>query len=122
MRPSRREFIGATAALAAAASPAVQAVQTTPAAARSRRWDECCSWMKLSLAYFHAGGVGGRPKRVAMAKQMGVLGGVGGGGRDVAATKRAYEEAGLTWTVLEGVNLTRAQLGVDGRDDTSFSR
>lgn len=72
--------------------------------------------MKLSLAYFY-GGVGGRPERVSLAKQMGVLGGVGGGGRSVAETKRAYEEAGLEWTVLEGVNLTRAQLGVEGRDE-----
>lgn len=72
--------------------------------------------MQLSLAYFHAGGVRGRPERVSMARQMGVLGGVGGGGNDVAATKRGYEEMGLTWTVLEGVNLTRAQLGVEGRD------
>jgi len=118
MRTSRREFIGATAAIAAAATAtATPSSRARTARAGSQRWDECCSWMKLSLAYFHAGGVAGRPKRVAMAKQMGVLGGVGGGGRDVAATKRAYEEAGLTWTVLEGVNLTRAQLGVDGRDE-----
>ena len=118
MKTSRREFIGVTAALAASARPtAATSLRPTRTPAPGQRWDECCSWMTLSLAYFHAGGVGGRPKRVAMAKQMGVLGGVGGGGRDVAATKRAYEEAGLTWTVLEGVNLTRAQLGVDGRDE-----
>ncbi len=78
--------------------------------------DPASDWMKLSLAYFY-GGVAGRPQRVMLAKQMGVLGGVGGAGRDVAETKRGYEEAGLEWTVLEGVNLTRAQLGVDGWDE-----
>lgn len=117
MTRSRREFIGSTAALAALASGGVRPALAQPAAPRSQRWDESCAWMKLSLAYFQAGGVAGRPTRVAMAKQMGVLGGVGGGGPDVAATRRAYEDAGLEWTVLEGVNLTRVQLGVKGRDD-----
>jgi mannonate dehydratase len=116
MKQTRREFIGSSAALAALApTGAVPArAQSTPGT--SQRWDESCAWMKLSFAYFH-GGVRARPERVSMARQMGVLGGVGGAGRDVAETKRAYEEMGLEWTVLEGVNLTRAQLGVDGRDE-----
>jgi mannonate dehydratase len=117
MARSRREFIGSGAALAAIAAGVRPSAAESAAATVSPRWDESCAWMKLSLAYFHGGGVRGRPARVAMARQMGVLGGVGGGGADVAATKQAYEEAGLEWTVLEGVNLTRAQLGVEGRDD-----
>ena len=117
MTRSRREFIGSGAALATLAAGVHPAPAEFQAEGRSQRWDESCAWMKLSLAYFHAGGVRGRPKRVAMARQMGVLGGVGGGGADVAATKQAYAEAGLEWTVLEGVNLTRAQLGVAGRDE-----
>jgi mannonate dehydratase len=117
MKRTRREFIGSSAALAALTSSGVAPVHGQAARATSHRWDESCAWMKLSLAYFHAGGVRGRPERVSMARQMGVRGGVGGGGRDVAQTKRAYEEMGLEWTVLEGVNLTRAQLGVEGRDE-----
>ena len=116
MTRSRREFIGTGAAMAAVAATRVGAA--APAGRKpGQRWDEACAWMKLSLAYFHAGGVRGRPERVAMARQMGVLGGVGGGGANVGQTRRAYEEAGLQWTVLEGVNLTRAQLGVAGRDE-----
>jgi len=120
MAPSRREFLGSTAALAALAGSAespASAAAPRAAAARSHRWDESCNWMTLSLAYFYSGGVRGRPERVAMARQMGVHGGVGGSGPDVAETKRAYESMGLTWTVLEGVTLTRAQLGVAGRDE-----
>jgi mannonate dehydratase len=120
MDTTRRTFLASSAALAALASTsphATQGTQAMPGRRPGQRWDEACAWMQLSLAYFHAGGVKGRPERVAMARQMGVLGGVGGGGRDVAETKRAYEESGLTWTVLEGVNLTRAQLGVAGADE-----
>jgi mannonate dehydratase len=117
MARSRREFIGTGAALTALAAAVTPPAAAQPARRTGRRWDEACAWMKLSLAYFHAGGARGRPERVAMARQMGVLGGVGGGGRSVAETRRGYEEVGLEWTVLEGVNLTRAQLGVDGRDE-----
>ncbi|MEX0600255.1 MAG: mannonate dehydratase, partial [Rhodothermales bacterium] len=112
MTNSRRDFIRKSASAAA-----LVAVGTQPSSAgTSRVYDTEAEWMKLSIAYFY-GGVNGRPQRVALAKQMGVLGGVGGGGRDVAATKQAYEDNGLEWTVLEGVNLTRAQLGVEGRDE-----
>jgi mannonate dehydratase len=117
MKRSRREFIGTGAALAAISATGVRPAGAQALPDKGHRWDEACAWMKLSLAYFHSGGVRGRPERVSMARQMGVLGGVGGGGRDVAETKRAYEEMGLEWTVLEGVNLTRAQLGVAGRDE-----
>ena len=117
MTTSRREFLNSGAALAAVTSIRSQPPVTGAGRTRGQRWDEACRWMKLSLAYFHAGGVKGRPERVTMARQMGVLGGVGGGGANVAETKRAYEEMGLEWTVLEGVNLTRAQLGVEGRDE-----
>jgi mannonate dehydratase len=117
MKRSRREFIGTGAALAAMSAARLPAADAQAVRGEGHRWDETCAWMKLSLAYFYAGGVRGRPERVSMARQMGVLGGVGGGGRDVAETKRAYEEMGLEWTVLEGVNLTRAQLGVAGQDE-----
>ncbi len=117
MKPTRREFLGSSAALAALTTARVSSTEAQTKRGSSQRWDQACAWMKLSLAYFYAGGVRGRPERVSMARQMGVLGGVGGGGRDVAQTKRAYEEMGLEWTVLEGVNLTRAQLGVEGRDE-----
>jgi mannonate dehydratase len=117
MTSTRREFIGSSAALATLAATGVQAAGAQSGRRPGQRWDEACAWMKLSLAYFHAGGVRGRPERVAMARQMGVLGGVGGGGRDLAETMRGYHEAGLEWTVLEGVNITRAQLGIDGRDE-----
>ncbi len=119
MGRSRRSFIGTGAALAALAASGVETAATQTSAGRrpGQRWDEACAWMTLSLAYFHAGGVKGRPERVSMARQMGVLGGVGGAGRSVAETRQAYADSGLEWTVLEGVNLTRAQLGVAGRDE-----
>lgn len=117
MTRSRREFIGSSAAVAAMAATGRRPAAAQASRRQGQRWDEACAWMALSLAYFHAGGVRGRPERVSMARQMGVLGGVGGGGHNVAETRRAYEEMGLRWTVLEGVNLTRAQLGVDGRDE-----
>jgi len=117
MKRSRRAFIGTGAALAGLASHGAPPLRAQSPGGTSHRWDEACAWMQLSLAYFHAGGVRGRPERVGMARQMGVLGGVGGGGRDVAQTRRDYEAMGLSWTVLEGVNLTRAQLGVEGRDE-----
>lgn len=120
MRGSRREFIKSSASVAALAatglgtsSPDGARVRST-IAGRSARADR--EWMKLSLAYFY-GGPAGRPQRVALAKQMGVLGGVGGAWAGVAETRKAYDDAGLEWTVLEGVNLTRAQLGVEGRDE-----
>jgi mannonate dehydratase len=113
---SRREFIATGAALTAlsARGPAASAAPVHPP---RQRWDQRSAWMKLSLSYFFNGGVRGRPQRVALSRQMGVLGGVGGAGTDVAATKKAYDDMGLEWTVLEGVNLTRAQLGVPGRDE-----
>jgi mannonate dehydratase len=118
LRTSRRDFIKRSASTAALATVGIGA---SPTWARSARADAPDSdWMKLSIAYFY-GGVNGRPRRVELAKQMNVLGGVGGGGRDVAQTKQAYEENGLEWTVLEGVNLTRAQLGVEGRDENIAS-
>lgn len=132
MNNSRREFLKKGASMAALAAvgvgtssektatgstehPAIRS-GCEPASTARRHRDGDTEWMKLSLAYFY-GGVTGRPQRVELAKQMGVLGGVGGAGRRVAETKKAYENAGLEWTVLEGVNLTRAQLGVEGRDE-----
>lgn len=116
MKNSRRDFIKKTTSAAAAAAVGLPSVSIRRQRSNLRRRSDDRFWMKLSLAYFY-GGVTGRPQRVALAKQMGVLGGVGGAGRNVAETKRGYEDAGLEWTVLEGVNLTRAQLGVDGRDE-----
>lgn len=114
MAAARRDFLKKS--TAAAALAAMGLCPSTSAVRAAERRGHGATWMKLSLAYFY-GGVDGRPQRMSLAKQMGVLGGVGGGGRDVGATKRAYEEHGLEWTVLEGVNLTRAQLGVEGREE-----
>ncbi len=115
MNNTRRDFLKKSASLAALSAiggQPVQALSDRPAIIQ----DPECEWMKLSFAYFY-GGVRGRPERVKLAKMMGVLGGVGGGGSDLAETRKSYDDAGLDWTVLEGVNLTRAQLGVEGRDE-----
>src|SRR5699024_598437 len=56
-------------------------------------------------------------KRMKLTKMMGVMGGVSGSGGDLAKRKKEFNDAGLEWTVLEGVNLTKAQLGVKGKDE-----
>ena len=68
--------------------------------------------MELSVAHWRP-----EAKRMNLTRQMGVMGGVSGSGGDPAARKKTFEEAGLKWTVLEGVRLDRAQLGAKGRDE-----
>lgn len=113
MSTSRKDFLKKSVSMASLSAIGLSTSMNYPSSIFNRRETE---WMKLSFAYFY-GGVGGRPERAKLARMMGVLGGVGSSGRDVAATRKAYEDAGLEWTVLEGVNLTRAQLGIKGQDE-----
>lgn len=115
MNNSRRDFLKKSTSLAVLSAFSLN-VTPSSAVRFNRPGAMENDWMKLSFAYFY-GGVRGRPERVELARMMGVLGGVGGAGSNVSETKQAYEESGLEWTVLEGVNLTRAQLGVEGRDE-----
>ena len=85
--------------------------------------------MKLCLAYF----AGKEPRKIELAKQMGVLGAVGGispkmVGMDnannwefdvIKAVKESWEKEGLKLTVVEGppsLN-TKTKLGLAGRDE-----
>ena len=85
--------------------------------------------MKMCLAYF----AGKEPRKIELAKQMGVLGAVGGispkmVGMDTAnnwefevvkAVKESWEKEGLKLTVIEGppsLN-TKTKLGLAGRDE-----
>lgn len=116
MSNSRRDFLKKSVALASLPAIGLSPLSGYSDSIFGPPEQHKTEWMKLSFAYFY-GGVNGRPERTKLARMMGVLGGVGSSGSDIAATKKAYEDAGLEWTVLEGVNLTRAQLGVDGRDE-----
>ncbi len=85
--------------------------------------------MKLCLAYF----AGKEPRKIELAKQMGVLGAVGGinpkmVGMDnaanwefevIKAVKESWDKEGLKLTVVEGppsLN-TKTKLGLEGRDE-----
>lgn len=85
--------------------------------------------MQLCLAYF----AGIEPRKIALAKQMGVLGAVGGISSKMAgmendnnwelpvinAVKEAWDKEGLKLTVVEGPPslYTKTKLGLDGRDE-----
>ncbi|MEO8110709.1 MAG: mannonate dehydratase [Ginsengibacter sp.] len=85
--------------------------------------------MKLCLAYF----AGKEPRRIELAKQMGVLGAVGGINPKmvdmdnannwefdvIKAVKESWDKEGLKLTVIEGppsLN-TKTKLGLEGRDE-----
>ena len=115
MSDSRRDFVKKSATLAALSAiglnPATSSAfspRKSPLADR----DPASEWMDLSVAHWQP-----QPKRMQLTKMMGVMGGVSGSGGDAAARKKEFEDAGLKWTVLEGVRLDRAQLGIEGRDE-----
>lgn len=113
MKNSRREFIKKSAyaaAMSAIGLPAAGANLSKSSDTAADR-DPESEWMELSVAHWRP-----EAKRMNLTRQMGVMGGVSGSGGDPAGRKKEFEDAGLKWTVLEGVNLTRAQLGVEGKD------
>lgn len=111
MKNSRREFIKKSASLAALSATGLGSYGTSGFKPSSKS-NIGADWMELSVAHWNP-----QPERMQLTKMMGVMGGVGGAGGDPAARMKLYADAGLKWTVLEGVNLTRAQLGVEGRDE-----
>lgn len=113
MKESRREFVKKSAYLAALSAVGVGANPSHASASDSlAKSDSEAEWMKLSIAHWRP-----QQKRMNLTKQMGVTGAVSGAGRDPAERKKEFENAGLEWTVCEGVRLDRAQLGIGGRDE-----
>jgi len=110
MNDSRRNFIKKTALLAGLSAANLSAAghsETDKKRSRDKVWAELC------LAHFF----GFDDTRLKLSAQMGVLGAVTSAGGDLKQTRTRFREAGLEWRVLEGVNLSRAQLGVQGRDE-----
>ncbi len=139
MRDNRRDFIKKTTSLATALG--IGGLGTAAAIGSSvtdkhhfakqpgRINYEQDAGMKFCLAYF----AGKEPRRIELAKQMGVLGAVGGinpkmVGRDnannwesgvIKAIKESWDNEGLKLTVIEGppsLN-TKTKLGLPGRDE-----
>lgn len=111
MKESRREFVKKSAYLAAMSAVGAGSSHASAFEFAEER-DAEAEWMELSIAHWRP-----QDKRMQLARMMGVNGAVSGAGRDPAARKRAFRNAGLTWTVCEGVRLDRAQLGIEGRDE-----
>lgn len=111
MKKSRREFLKQS-----AFATALSIAGLNPARATSSelvmKWGEEANWMEVSVAHWRP-----QPKRMQLTRMMGVEGGVSGSGGNPVKRKKEFEDAGLKWTVLEGVNLTKAQLGVEGKDE-----
>lgn len=114
---NRREFIRKSASLSA--------FTTLDLHASARAGD---TKIDLCLAYFW----GIQERKIALSKQMGITGAVspsapGIGGlpdakswslEGVTAVKRAFEQRGLQWRVLEGTPpLDKVKLGISGRDE-----
>jgi mannonate dehydratase len=142
MKDNRRDFIKRGASLAAtlsmggasafaATSSVFFAEKTVISSKRPEREIDYTkdAGMKMCLAYF----AGPDPQRIAFAKEMGVLGAVGGISPDmvkmgdakgwenkvIKAVKEAWDKLGLTLTVIEGppsLN-TNTKLGLPGRDE-----
>lgn len=110
MKESRRQFVRKSAYLTALSAIGMRPDEAA-ADPRKKRTDEA-EWMDVSIAHWNP-----QQKQMNLAKQMGVTGAVSGAGRDPAARKQEFEDAGLRWTVCEGVRLDRAQLGIEGRDE-----
>lgn len=111
MGSTRKEFLK-TGAIAALSASALSGIRNFKFISPVRTRNPETEWMELCVAHWSP-----RPQRMQLTRMVGAVGGVSGSGRDVAERKRVFEEAGLKWSVLEGVNLTRAQLGVEGRDE-----
>jgi len=136
MKENRRDFIRKTTSIAAAITAGSSAVAgvgrlsskkiTAPDPVENIR----DSGMQMSLAYFW----GIEPSRIALARQMDVLGAVGGintrmaglpdGAKawdyeSVMAVKEAWNKQGLKFTVVEGPPSLgeKTKLGLEGRDE-----
>lgn len=122
MENSRRDFIKKGASLTALSS---LGLTTTQASALKHAKDVN---IELCLAYFY----GLQERKIALSKQMGVLGAVSPSSpwavglqnvsaweyEALVAVKEAFAKRGLQWKVLEGTpQLDKAKLGVAGRDE-----
>ncbi len=128
MKGKRREFIKKSMATAAGFSIGVTNITSNNQKSRVFSYIKDAG-IELSLAYFW----GIEPLKVALAKQMGVLGAVGGispgmvqmqGEKNyelkvIKAVKEAWEKEGLQLKVIEGppsLNV-KTKLGLEGRDE-----
>jgi mannonate dehydratase len=122
MEKSRRDFIKKSASLTAL-SPLALSTAKEEALGYSRDIK-----IELCLAYFY----GLQERKIALSKQMGVLGAVSPSSPGMAglkdakpweyeglvAVKEAFAKRGLQWRVLEGTPpLDKAKLGIEGRDE-----
>ena len=137
MRDDRRNFIKKSTSLATALSIGALSATASIASQSNKVFNRKKSeinnvkdaGMKLCLAYF----AGKEPRKIELAKQMGVLGAVGGinpkmVGMDdannwelgvIKAVKESWDKEGLKFTVVEGppsLN-TKTKLGLPGRDE-----
>ncbi len=141
MKDNRRHFIKKSASVAASLSLSTMGVAAADLHGRSAKNNSSSkdfkektdyvkdAGMKMCLAYF----AGKEPRRIELAKQMGVLGAVGGispkmVGMDdannwelkvIKAVKESWDKEGLKLTVVEGppsLN-TKTKLGLAGRDE-----
>lgn len=137
MRDDRRNFIKKSTSMATALSIgglSAAASITSPSYKSFNRKKSKVDYvkdsgMKLCLAYF----AGKEPRKIELAKQMGVLGAVGGinpkmVGMDnannweldvIKAVKESWDKEGLRLTVVEGPPSldTKTKLGLPGRDE-----
>jgi mannonate dehydratase len=109
MPNSRRDFIKKTVSLAALSAGGLNPSVLVAA----QKHDRESEWAQLCLAHFF----GFDEVRMKISTQMGVLGAVTSARGDLKQIKDRFNAAGLQWRVLEGVDLSRAQLGVEGRDE-----
>lgn len=128
MKDNRRNFIKKSAILAASAS--VAGIHSSMAQSPSQNYVNKVvdlakdGGMEFSLAMW-----GMNTTRVALAKQMGVIGSVGGIKRidgvnpwdpkAIMATKETWDNLGMKWNVVEGPPTlgTKTKLGLEGRDE-----
>ncbi|MEO6962266.1 MAG: mannonate dehydratase [Puia sp.] len=136
MKENRRDFIRKTTSIAAALTAGSSAVAKVPRLSSKKITAPDPveyirdAGMQMSLAYFW----GIEPRRIALARQMDVLGAVGGintrmaglpdGAKawdyeSVMAVKEAWNKQGLTFAVVEGPPALgeKTKLGLEGRDE-----
>ncbi len=122
MYKSRRNFVKKSGVLAA-----LSTLNLTEGFAKTVSYAKEAE-IELCLAYFY----GLQERKIALSKQMGVTGAVSPSSPWIAglpnakpwslealkAVKKAYENHGLSWKVLEGTpQLDKTKLGLDGRDE-----